>query len=92
LIPEELYEVSKRAGFQNGEIGDALPHVAAMHFGGGGVNRLLPSPDAMNFCCDFHCREEPDYRNLQAFDFVYSELNASVRGAQGMRGLNAVSL
>jgi hypothetical protein len=82
LTPEEIYEAGKRAGFQSGEIGDALPSVATMTFGG--HKRLLPNPPTMTWWGMFHTHEEPDYRNLTAFDFIHSELNASVR-AEGAR-------
>jgi hypothetical protein len=42
LSYDELVEVSKRAGFQEGEVGDALPQVVRQRFGGG---RFQPDPD-----------------------------------------------
>lgn len=71
----ELQEIGKRAGYQEGEVNDALPHVGAAFFG---VPRVLPNPiDRQSWI--FFFPEEPDYRNFEAFDFVVSELNALTR-------------
>jgi hypothetical protein len=40
LTIQELSEIGKRAGYQDGEINDALPHVAKAYFG---VRKLPPS-------------------------------------------------
>ena len=83
LTYAEIMEVGARAGFQPGEIGDALPHVADQpRFG----PRLFPGSSTV-IMWSIYQHEEPDYRNFAAFDFVYSELRAAVKaeGAQKAR-------
>lgn len=80
LTREEVFEVGKRAGFQDGEIGDALAHARLQH---SALRYLLPGSQAAMWHI-FIFREEPDYRNLTAFDFALSELQASVR-AEGVK-------
>jgi hypothetical protein len=63
---DELIEVGKRAGYQAGEIGDALRFVTTPYF---------------------FSREDPDYRNFDAFDFVVAELNALARAEGAARAL-----
>jgi hypothetical protein len=75
LTREEVFEIGKRAGFQDGEIGDALAQATQEHFG---VRYLLPKSKAAMWHI-FNLQEEPDYRNITAFDFVVSELNANIR-------------
>jgi hypothetical protein len=83
LTHAEIIEVGARAGFQPGEIGDALPQVADQLRSG---PRLLPSQTIVTFW-GIYQDEDPEYRNFSAFDFVFSELRASVRveGAQKAR-------
>ena len=81
LTFQELSEIGKRAGYQDGEINDALPHVTTAFFG---VRKLLPSPQETGlWACFFP--EEPDYRNFEAFDFVVAELNALTRSEGAAR-------
>jgi hypothetical protein len=80
LTREEVFEIGKRAGFQDGEIGDALERAASQYSGG---RYFLPHAYAVMWHL-FNLHEEPDYRNIAAFDFVVSELNASVR-ADGIK-------
>jgi len=75
LSYEELIEVGKRAHYQQGEVGDALRFVTTQHFA---TKRLLPD-HGTTASWIFFTREEPDYRNFDAFDFVISELNALAR-------------
>jgi hypothetical protein len=82
LTHEELIEVGERAGYQQGEIGDALPRMATRSFG----KRLLPDASTAASWI-FLSREEPDYRNFQAFDFVVAELNALARAEGAARAL-----
>ena len=77
LSYEEPIEVGKRANYQQGEVGDALRFVTTQHFG---TKRLLPDHGTAASWA-FFTREEPDYRNFDAFDFVISELNALARAA-----------
>ena len=76
LSYDEIVEVSKRAGFQEGEVNDALPHVVHQTFGGDG--RLEPNLQASHFDI-FNWTLEPELRNLQAFDFVFSEFNQLIK-------------
>jgi hypothetical protein len=80
LSYQEILEVGKRAGFQDGEVGDAAPHAGEQSPGFG---RFIPSQTTRQMWV-FLSHEEPEYRNFAAFDFVFSELNARVR-ADGVR-------
>lgn len=75
LTFQELVEICKRVGFQEGEINDALPYVTTAYFG---QTRLLPSRTDMQSWV-FYFREEPEFRNFAAFDFVVAELNAATK-------------
>ncbi len=75
LTYEELIEIGKRADYQPGEIGDALRFVTNQHFG---QKRLLPD-QGTTASWIFLRREDPDYRNFDAFDFVVAELNSLAR-------------
>jgi len=75
LTYEELIEVGKRAGYQQGEIDDALRFMTTQDFS---QNRLLPDESVTGSWMFLH-REDPDYRNFDAFDFVVAELNALAR-------------
>jgi len=86
LTYNELLEVGSRAGLQPGEISDALYHIATQHIGRPNA-RLLPNANAMVLWIHFMRPEEPEYRNPQAFDFVFEQLGASARayGARSAR-------
>jgi hypothetical protein len=76
LTHEELLAVGRAAGFENGEIADALSQVAApIYFGGD--NRILPQGLVM--WADFNFPDEPDYRNPEAFDFACVTLREIAR-------------
>ena len=78
LTAVELYEIGKRIGFKEGEIGDALPQVITMYFGG--RDRRLMLPDHLWHMAGFLVfKEDPDLRNAAAFDFVVSQLTDLVR-------------
>jgi hypothetical protein len=79
LSYDEILEVGKRAGYQPGEIADAALHAGARS---PRSNRFLPDHMTRQTWA-IYFKEEPDYRNFDAFDFVISELNARVR-AEGM--------
>ncbi len=84
LTRTELFEVGRRAGFQDGEIGDALPRITTESFGRSA--RLLSNlMDPM--WPYFNARPEPDYRNVAAFDFMHSQMNALIKseGARNAR-------
>jgi len=74
LTYDELFEAGRRNGLQSGEISDAMDQVADMYFGQKDARLQLRSPDTvmlMDF--NFIRRAEPDYRNPQAFNFVFDE-------------------
>ena len=79
--------MGKRAGYQEGELGDALPRVATQYFGR--ARKLLPDPDPM--WPHFVLPQTPDYRNVAAFDSMYSQFNEIIRsqgrGARLERGV-----
>ena len=83
LTFDEICEVGKRAGYQEGEIGDALRYVTTRYFG---EKRLLPDADTTTSWV-FFFREEPDFRNFQAFDFVVGELNALTKAVGSAHAL-----
>lgn len=76
LTVDEIREIGKRAGFLEGELGDAI---AQLHMQKRADNRLLPNESVTTTWNIFHFREEPELRNLQAFDFVFSEFNSLIR-------------
>lgn len=77
LTYNEVLEAGKRAGFQPGEIDDALRCVTDRYFGPG-TQRLMPKQHSMLIWGVF-LPEDPDYRNVPAFDSVYSQLKASAK-------------
>jgi hypothetical protein len=83
LTRQELGEIGRRAGYQDGEINDALPHVTTGYFG---VKKLLPSSNDRASWSSFF-PEDPEYRNFAAFDFVVTELNALTRSEGSARAL-----
>jgi hypothetical protein len=78
LTYDELLVAGETAQFLPGEINDALQYVTTQTFGGGS-RRLQLSRDLMPLLMIFMPREEPDYRNVAAFDFVFAELRQSER-------------
>ena len=85
LTYDEIMEVGKRIGFQAGEIGDALQQIGAQQVTVRQVrNRFYPDHSTVTMMGVFALREEPDYRNFAALDFICSELNARIR-AEGAR-------
>lgn len=75
LTYDELKEVGSRLGMQDGEFHDALHSATSSRMGS---KRFFPQQQAISSWV-FNFREEPDYRNPGAFDFVVSELNDRVR-------------
>jgi hypothetical protein len=77
LTYEEIVEACAAAGFKAGEINDAFQRSNCRSVGS---RRLVPSLNSMITSWKvFAFREEPEYRNFAALDFVYSQLNESVR-------------
>jgi hypothetical protein len=77
LTYDELLVAGDRADFLPGEINDALQYVTTQTWGGS--QRFQPSRDLMPLLMNFIPREEPDYRNVAAFDLVFAELRQSER-------------
>jgi hypothetical protein len=71
------------AGFLRGEIVDTIATVA-QQTSGGGSRRLLPNQGVISLLGILSIKKNPEYRNLAAFDFVYSQLNYIIR-AEGVR-------
>ncbi len=73
LTYNELLEAGRRYGLQNGEINDSLPDVTDVYYGSSPEQKLLPKKGSpINFQY-FVFREEPEFRDIRAFDFVYQE-------------------
>lgn len=87
LTHDELLEVASRVGLHAGEIGDAVAKIEVQYLGRS-PSRLLPRSAIMGMWGLFGIPQDPDYRNLAAFDFVDAELKASVR----MLGANNAQL
>lgn len=78
LTHDELKEVGRRAGFQEGEIEDAIAKVAH-HDSGVFTKKLHLNPMVSSLLGTLSIQKNPEYRNKDAFDFVYSQLNSIVR-------------
>lgn len=84
LTYDELLEAGKRAGYQPGQISDAMQDVTTIYFGR--QNRRL-QPERNDTALWLHfgiAQEDPDFRNPDAFDFVFDQLRTSVN-ANGAR-------
>jgi hypothetical protein len=81
LTYDELVEVGKKVGFQEGEIGDAIGHVTTQYWGGG-QRKIQPKSEGAMWGL-FVIRQDPDYRNYEALDLIMSELNGRVRAVGG---------
>ncbi len=79
LTYHELTEAGKRAGYQDGEIGDALRQVVVQTFGGGADKRMLPSSPVMSMWGIIAIAQNPEFRKIDAWDFVYTEMNDNIR-------------
>lgn len=75
LTFQELAEIAKRAGYLEGEVNDALPHVGVAFFG---RPRVMPSEqDTVQWAIFFP--EDPDYKDYAALDLTFEELNLRLR-------------
>ena len=75
LTHAEVVEAGARVGFLAGEIGDAIGGATAGTRPLGG--RLQPRHNVL--WDHFHFAQDPDFRNIDAFDFVCKELRNVVR-------------
>ena len=78
LTYDELAEVGRRTGLQPGEISDGISAVVTPTFGGKSP-RFLPNKNKLAHWHLFIHPEEPDYRNVEAFRFLWSQLRESGR-------------
>ena len=75
LSYDELREVGRRLGYQDGEIGDAIHHAGQSYMRS---MRVVPLQHEANHLV-FHFKEDPELRNYNAFDFVISQIYERVR-------------
>ncbi|HEU4407792.1 MAG TPA: hypothetical protein VFS43_21185 [Polyangiaceae bacterium] len=73
LTREELMEAGQRAGFKVGELSDGIVRVWANRRLGQPKLRLEKS-GPMRLCADFNFPFEPEYRDVEAFEFIRREL------------------
>jgi hypothetical protein len=73
LTRDELVEIGSRIGLGRGEIDDALRWPGA--FGQAAEGRLSLSPGLWQYRAMLINREDPELRNVAAFDFVVGQLN-----------------
>lgn len=78
LTHAELLEIGQRLGYQSGEINDALSDINTSEIEGP-RGHLMPDFGALVFVLDFHRRQEPDFRNRQAIDFAFAEMENCAR-------------
>lgn len=76
LTYQELLEAGSRAGYQQGEMNDALMQIGTPQRGN---DRILPSRSDVVMWLSFLHSEDPDFRSFGAFDFVFEEVGKSVR-------------
>jgi hypothetical protein len=74
---DELVEACGRLGFRPGEISDQLQFSGVQSFIG--HQRMLPSQQTRTSWSMFAIHTDPDYRNVQAFDFIGGTLNELAR-------------
>ena len=79
LTHAEILEVGKRLGYREGELDDAIRYALQTEhverFFGDAKLRLKGNP----WLCDFLLTDDPDYRNVEAFDYVSKELTGLAR-------------
>ena len=84
LTIAEICEIGKRLGFRDGEITDALRNVVTPHFGEPD-RRLLLADHFWQMSGHFLIEDDPEWRNLLAFDFVVEQLNDRVKDVGAAR-------
>ena len=81
LSYDEIMVVGKGAGYQEGELNDAIRQAGLRSFGNGRFN-----PDVQYFHWDiFSFNEEPEYRDFRAFDVIYDEFNRLIKSLGGRK-------
>ena len=71
----ELATIGTTAGYLEGEVNDALRHVASRFYG---VPRIVPAEQDIGQWA-FFFPENPEYKDYAALDFVFDELNLRLR-------------
>jgi hypothetical protein len=82
LTIDELFEIGARAGFQEGEIGDAIRQTTTRYFG---QEKILPDRQTLTWMGAFAVPSNPEYRNFTALDLVVSELRDCVKAVGAAR-------
>ncbi len=78
LTHAELVEIGRRLGYQVGELNDALAQVNT-HEHHGPRNHLMPDHAALVVAMWFNETQHPEYRNRDAADFVFSQMDEAAR-------------
>lgn len=81
LTHPELIEVGRRLGYQLGEINDALRHVNSYEIEGPRNHHMPDHATLAVFCMSFHNPQEPDYRNRDAMEFVFVQMDEAARAS-----------
>jgi hypothetical protein len=71
LTYDEILEIGAQAGFREGEIGDAFAKMGLHSMGRG--SKLLGPDFQTRVTWKVFLPETPEYRDLDAFDFIYAE-------------------
>lgn len=79
LSRAELIEVAERVDFKRGEVLDSLTGAVETEYFGD--DRLLPKKTGA--WSNFHFRKEPDFRSIEAFEFVCADMKELAR-AEGV--------
>jgi hypothetical protein len=77
LTLDELHEVGSRLGLKNGEINDALASMTVQAIGRD--RRLMLERHVWQTAGSFAMAEDPELRDIKAFDFVVLQLNERAR-------------
>src|SRR5262245_22729566 len=72
LSREEVFEIAERFGFKRGEIGDALARISRGHLVGAKLRIQHLGPNKLSN--DFNWGMDPELRDVNAFNFVRTEL------------------
>jgi hypothetical protein len=73
LTFEEIHEIGARLKYQPGEINDARAGMSLLSVARGS-KRLAPEQHT-TFSWKIYIPEDPEYRNFEAFDFVFTEIS-----------------
>jgi hypothetical protein len=79
LSYDEILAVGKGAGYQEGELNDAIHQAGLRSFGN---RRFKPEVQYLHWDI-FGFDEQPEYRNFRAFDVIYEEFNRLIKSLGG---------